>query len=339
MEFPPNDPKNSLAATFNQTAVDAGKAFPDRLHNLVMLLTSAETPVYIDPAVANHLTHNVAAVKLLVKSEKNYLLDNSAAAVVTHDYPLAGVFVNLITLNETVRGIFSDGYTQEMQSSFYLDHELGHLVVKNGMLAGGHLGECAADAYAALRHVQRFGKETDLFQNYNRAYTIVLGFSRIHYTDHVTQKVKQLAQETDITGLSLTETAALAGDIALAHQLDLAVLDKITAAYRPVAAACERQIGSRKDIVAALYQQDNAAWEMMCRETLAVMKAHQNDADIFASGKHFLSYQPRLDFIAGLAKTDPEWQAALEFISPPAQKIPAQKISPQKKAGGFQKAL
>jgi hypothetical protein len=32
-------------------------------------------------------------------------------------------------------------------------------------------------------------------------------------------------------------------------------------------------------------------------------------------------------------------QAALEFISPPAQKIPAQKISTQKKAGGFQKAL
>ena len=112
-------------------------------------------------------------------------------------------------------------------------HEIGHNVVKNGFSLDTHSAECAADAYTALRHIQIFGNNrTDFFKYYgNRASTIVLGISPIHYTNNVTQKIKQLSKEIDISKLSLPKTAKLAEKIALENKLDKKTLQKISKAF------------------------------------------------------------------------------------------------------------
>jgi hypothetical protein len=308
--------QKSLSPVFNQTAAATYAAFPEKLHDLVLLLTSSDEPVFIAPAIADHLSNNAAAVKAVVEDITKALRDHNAAGVSNYSYPIADSRIKLIAINEEIRGIFSAGFTMEMMGSVALDHELGHLVVKNGgMETGKHLAECAADAFAALRHVQRFGPDTDFFEAFNRTHPIVFGISPIHYTDKVVENVSKLIQTTDISDFSLQETAELAGKVALASCLDSDTLDKITAAFRPVAERCTKQLGNPRNMIDKLYQEDPKALDLYCREVLTVMKTHINDADICVVGSRFLSHPSRKRFMSEQAKTEPYWQAALEFIT------------------------
>jgi hypothetical protein len=321
----PEAPQSPLAAVFNQTAAEANKAFPDRLHNLVLLLTTAETPIYIAPAVAARLSKKIAAVKAAVRRENHYFDGdrNSNVLGFADDHcPFAGTMVKLVALNGRMTEILSKSYTKEMRSILTLDHEIGHLVVKNGN-SRGHLGECAADAFAVLRLVQRFGMETDYFEHSSRASLIVLGLSPIHYTDKVSQKIHQLAQTSDIGKLSLKETAVLAGDLALEGCLSAATLNKIADAYRPVGEASQKRYGSPFNMIEKLLEEDPEALNFYCRQTLSVLNKYPQDTDIFEAGKSFLSHPSRKRFMTEQAKTEPYWQAALNFIADAPPKNPA----------------
>jgi hypothetical protein len=332
-EETPAEPLSPLAVVFNRTAAEANKAFPSKLHNLVLLMTTMEIPLYIAPAVAARLSKDIAKVKAAVKRENSYFDSDRNANVLgfaDDSCPFAGALVKLVSLNGKMSEILSKTYTKEMRSILTLDHELGHLVVKGGTTRG-HMGECAADAFAVLRLVQRFGMETDYFAHSSRASLIVLGLSPIHYTDKVSQKIHQLAQTGDITGLSLTETAALAGDIAREGCLSAATLNKITDAYRPVAASSQKRYGSPFNIIEKLLEEDHEALNFYCRQTLSVLNKHPHDADIFEAGKSFLNHPSRKRFMTDMAKTEPYWQAALDFIADPANENTILSASPQTK--------
>jgi hypothetical protein len=303
--------QKALAESFKQSAADTREAFPEQLDNLVIVSKSMNKPVYISPAIARHLFIHVLAVKKAVKERVDFLNKNKCAGVANHYYDIANLDVKLISINEDVNSAYSSGYTKEMRSMFTLDHEIGHLVVKNGY--GGvyneNLAECAADAYAALRHIQQFGMHTDVFERNNGAFYVVIGKSPTHYTDRAIQKVQQLAQETDITRLSLAETAALAEKIANETHLDAGHLHKITDAFRPVAEVAQNYGGEEKSLI--------------YKETLAVLRAHQSDPYIQEAGKQFLNSPDRKQFMKELAKTDSYWQEALDFIAPPETKTSA----------------
>ena len=161
------------------------------------------------------------------------------------------------------------------------DHEMGHLVVKEGDPAciSPHIAECAADAYAALRHVQRYGNDTDFFTSYNRSYNIVLGNSPDHYTDAVLQKVRQLCQERDISKLSLRETAQLAGKLAVEYGFNEEKLDKVKSAFQAVAQIFREAVkkGERVD-------QDK-----ILKKVLEITQTHKNDPDICAAGNQYIN--------------------------------------------------
>jgi hypothetical protein len=307
--------QKALAENFNQSATDAREAFPEKLDNLVIVSKSMNKPVYISPAIAGHLSMHLLAVKKAVKERVDFLNKNKCSGVANHYYDIANLDVKLISINEDVNSAYSSGYTKEMRSMFTLDHEIGHLVVKNGY--GGvyneNLAECAADAYAALRHVQQFGMHTDVFERNNGAFYVVIGKSPVHYTDRAIQKVRQIAQETDITRLSLAETAALAEKIANETHLDAERLHEIKNAFRPVAELAQN-FGTNVD---------REGKSLIYKETISVMRANRDDASILEAGKQFLNSPSRKQFMTELAKTEPYWQEALDFIAQPEAKSSA----------------
>lgn len=151
----------SLVQIFNETSAAAHNAFPLELENLVVLRSSSEIPVYVSPEITDHLTKNTAAVKSCITETAFTMLINDAAGFAARSYPLAGVIVKMVALDKNNVGDFSPQYTKETAAIFALDHELGHHVVENGHPSSGNLGESAADAYATLRHIQRFGKKME----------------------------------------------------------------------------------------------------------------------------------------------------------------------------------
>jgi hypothetical protein len=301
--------KRSLSRVFNETSAAAQAAFPRELKSLVVLLQpSSKLPVYVSPDIADLLTNNIAAVKTAVARITQAMQSLNAAGMAYPFYPLAGASVKLIALNKNITGVFSCGYTKKMRALFVLDHEIGHHVVKNGFpgfiqkngftaIVSRHLAECAADAYATLRHIQRFGNGTDFSLGTiadRNARNIVLFADAEHYTTDAMQRGVRLSQEMDISGLSLQETAELAEKIASECQLDYTTLEKIRAAFRPVFEACEAHIGSAWDVTQKLNQEDMEACKVIYWHTRDVMRAHSGDPDILKAGQRFLAGYPGL---------------------------------------------
>jgi len=302
--------QSSLAQEFNKTATAAYRVFPKELERLtVLLVPSSDAPVYVSPTVARALTQSTAAVNDSVRELAKTMHDLNAVGVASNGYTLGGTPVNLIALQDSseIKGLFSDRFTREMDIIFTLDHEIGHHIVKNGhptsrfFGASPHLTESAADAFAMLRHIQRFGKNTDQAGNLAQkvAGYAVLFADTEHYTTNALQRAIKVADEMGdyIFSLPLHQTAELAAKIAAESELDRKALKRIRDAYKSCARNCEARIGNRRDVLTKLYDGDKDACALYCRETLAVMRRHQNDPAVFKAGKEFLNYPPVKKFM------------------------------------------
>lgn len=121
---------------------------------------------------------------------------------------------------------------------FLIDHELGHLVTaqhtnkashdKSFTARDGHdnnIGnahdEAMADAYALIRHVQRFGNDTGYLEYIRdqRAMDLVIKGDAGHYTSHTIDAVIAAKNEGKFDHLSPQECAKMASDIADQHVL------------------------------------------------------------------------------------------------------------------------
>ena len=286
----------SLAQTFNETTAAAYEAFPQKLKKLVVLLTpSSDTPVYASPDVANRLSKSADALRKDVAEITEYMQAQHWVGYAGRKYNLAGTFVDLIALDKSPEGLFSRRYTKNMLSIFNLDHEIGHHILRNGCVTAKvseALAENAADAYAMLRHIQRFGKNTDHAGGIveNRACNIVLLADSEHSTADAVEKVIRLSEEMDISGLSLRETAALAEKIADECCLDDKTLKNIRKAFKPINDSLHKR-------------------------------------DIFKAGKRFLNTPAIKKFMTESAKTDPCWKEALSFIDNPETTVRKKSLS------------
>ena len=173
-------------------------AFPEKLENLIVVFVSSETVIYVSPKIARHVAQNEAAVKETIKSAGDYMRSHKKIALANGGINLAGIKVKRIAIDEDASyGALSGWLTEEVRRIATFDHETGHLVVESGLSSPSvtqHLAECAADAYAVLRHVQRFGLETNFFENFVRAEHVVLDTSPINYTDDVVQGIRHFIQ-------------------------------------------------------------------------------------------------------------------------------------------------
>jgi len=311
----------SFAQEFNETAAAAYEAFPLELARLVVVVDKL---VYISPEIAGQLTKNTSAIREALAKATSERRTRNWQGIAWGDFDLAGTPVDLIALtNKNIGGTFSRLYTKKMAAIYNLDHEIGHHIVKGGMAYSEHLSENAADAYAMLRHIQRFGKNTGHAGNKgaDMASPLVLFADTAHYTTNAIQRAIEVADEKgeDFFTLSLRETAELAAEIADECQLNRTTLKKLRKAFMPVAKYCKANIGDAGDINRKLYDEDKETYAAVCRKTISAMRKYQGNPAVFKAGEHFLS-QPKISsFMTEAAKTDSYWKNALAFLNRPKQ--------------------
>ncbi len=306
--------QKSLTQIFNETAEKAHDAFPLAFQAMVIFQTSADAPLYVSPEFAEHLTKNIDAVRTAIHNTGKEMERMNAAGLASPYFPVGGKIAQMIALQDNPGGVFTRNYTPEMRAVYVLDHEIGHHVVKNGRGHGPHLAEAAADAFASLRHIQRYGQATDFFDYVNKSSMVVLGHSPIHYTMDTMTRVRELAWEQDISKLSLQETARLAERIAQENHIEQRKLDKIAQAFTGAAKVYAEKLGTKNEIVAKTYAQDPASYDLFLRETLKVMQTNK-DADVQRAIYEFFQYPPMKEFTRNAVATNPEFKDAPALIA------------------------
>lgn len=291
-----------------QSVKEACEAFPDRLSRTVLFVGGISAPIYVTPDIADQLTAKTASLRCELEHRKRNMAQRYAVGIACHPRRVAGVDdVRMIGLARRIPATYAEGYTLEMRVLYVLDHEIGHHVVRNGM-TGDHEGECRADAFAALRHIQRFGLDTAFFTMSAKAAAMVLDMSPMHYTQDVLFAVRRCAARYDVSRLTLEETAHLADRIVTLMAPDKGMVYRLSYAFSRAGRVYRDAYQSKEALVNALYDKDPRAYELFCRETAKVMRASANDRPVIQAARRFLNYPPIKDFIDAQAATSKEWQ-------------------------------
>lgn len=132
--------------------------------------------------------------------------------------------------------------------TFIVDHEIGHLVTAYGMPrhASRTLHECSADAYAALRQLQRFengmqGVEKLRLRRAQRLVSLEGMRHASHFTSFTLEKLIELTPHLPLGQLSAQQTAELAARIAIAHTPNDQIVKNIVEAFAPFHTALAAQ--------------------------------------------------------------------------------------------------
>ncbi len=281
----------------------------------VLIIDSKEVK-YISPDIAKILNNPVRVVlnkllmrdpvKKIIKKSHKYINKESAGATASIDRSKCfnNKLVHVIAFDER-EDVHEDAekYNKYMQLVDYINHEVGHFHVENGWPVGeleyDHWAESAAEAHMAILHKQTFGNDTDFVKNHNMAWEIVNGYSPMHYTDIIAQKVDNLAKEVDLKQLTYDETVELAGEIAAKYHLDEKKLKKITKAFSPSLKTCMKRACFGRDT----YKE--------CFEVMRKTKDH----DVFRVGLNYLNDYDSLEHTSEqLLYGGDYWVDALEYI-------------------------
>jgi hypothetical protein len=153
--------------------------------------------------------------------------------------------------------------TQEMEAMAVFDHELGHLVVRGGYFSQDPtLRETAADTFAVLRHIQRYGDESKAIEKagWRRAFDFVTSGDAGHFTMLAVDEIITLKDKLDIKNMTPQQTADLASRLALKHTPHADITNSIAYEFEPVRVAMERtrNIEAAMKTLADIILDDNA---------------------------------------------------------------------------------
>ncbi len=144
----------------------------------------------------------------------------------------------------------------EMSLLLTLDHELGHCVLDGahnatGKLDSGIYAESIADAFALIRHYQRFGVNSGYHDKYTspfiRAHNMIFSSDDYHFTAFVLDEIVKRRHEIDFDKLTLKQTADLARLFTAEYMPPLKIVQDMYEAFKPV-----RALAGRADATAAV---------------------------------------------------------------------------------------
>lgn len=297
-----HEPKTDLATQsltdiFRASAAQYHDAFPKTLDNFFVVVDG--DVIYATPQFSQEapLTKDSIVRELMDLMEAE---GDSGRAIRAYigDAP----FIALGLHEGVSSGRVSTAPSPEINKILDFDHEMGHALVPGGWDAPSlSTREGAAAAFAALRHVQRFGPTTDIFEAAPAwdAINLVLQPSEHAAMVFTVQKVASLVKQgLDVASLSLRETAELAGDIAAEYVPEQAMMDKVSVAYARPRAHYEKT--GRADIVNVIKSVAQVALE------------NKDDDDIYRFGRLFLSRQDVRGHIATATGDDAKEFARIE---------------------------
>lgn len=275
------DIRKPLKEIFKAAAQAYHRAYPQVLKHFVVYSKSGF--VYVSPPALERMEDfdtEKEALQVLKEDMEASGYPAYAHRIELDDPHPAPVNAVLLDLRYRFCKSAADSRSQKMASVFVLDHEIGHFVVRRGIpgftnQARQHLRECAADAYAALMHIKRFGGITDGFWQIagERAGEIVYG-SRDHYTRAVFSAVAQVAERTNVAALSMPDIERLAGRVARRYHYSTRRLNKIRHAF----SAARHTYAHAGSLVPKVFT-----------DTAKAMLQHRQDSDIYRAGKLLLA--------------------------------------------------
>ncbi len=128
-----------------------------------------------------------------------------------------------------------------MSEAFIFDHETAHLLCKKGLDDNENLRECVADAYAVIRHIQRFGKDSAAIRKLidKRAVGLTLCGAGEHFTGAVVEKIIADSLTVDFSALTPEQTAERAQKYAEDNVMDPALIRRMANDFSILGAGVE----------------------------------------------------------------------------------------------------
>jgi hypothetical protein len=224
----PPAPKKSLTEIFNKFAAEAVERFP-QLKGQLLVADMNERKSY------GHNDIDQKKTGLTPETAREYLRDHPVTADMAKNKGASSCAlkdskqnVSVIFINEPVSGNEAENVSKEAEQHllFVLDHELAHCGIKDGFGRASSardykilLGESVADAYALIRHYQRYGVDSNSQNRYitpsARADNFILWGDSTHFTSFVLDAIAKRKHEVDFDKLDTQQTAELARRFAL----------------------------------------------------------------------------------------------------------------------------
>lgn len=198
--------------TYSKEIERAYKTFPDLLSNSFFVNVSAGRAMHVDPEAARTGNYIISTNRDL--SQTIFRYNNAKAS--EHYWSRGYDFILLYQQRDLTSDLLGASAPLAQLQAFIFDHELAHALSREKN--PGIKAESLADAYAILRHFQRFGIESKAgreLSSYRRRtadfdYTDGLD----HYTSPVVDYIERNKKKLDIPQLSPRRTFELAAKLA-----------------------------------------------------------------------------------------------------------------------------
>ncbi len=165
---------------------------------------------------------------------------------------------------------------------FILDHELAHLVIKDPPMAGENeqykdsVREAVADAYALIRHYQRYGTRSThksvIIDPWARAGALTLNSDTVHFSTLMLEEIIRRKDVIDFSHLDPQQTAELARRFAVEYTPPASLVNRIFEKLKPVQKIYDEEPDSNKWLKTlariTLDPQNDAYTFMICKKIL-----------------------------------------------------------------------
>ncbi|MDY0009940.1 MAG: hypothetical protein RBS08_09560 [Bdellovibrionales bacterium] len=132
---------------------------------------------------------------------------------------------------------FSSRVSEAQEMHFIFDHEFAHAHIPSGASDNRFLAENTADAYALIRHIQRFGNKTPLTDEivgFRARDTVFRANGIFNFSCPAMEHILDMRKTVDFAALTPAQTSGLAEQIALEYTPDGDMLKRLYTSFSPL---------------------------------------------------------------------------------------------------------
>jgi len=224
--------KLSLSEIFNKEVTRALEDYPHLRGRFAFVNNADGTAIYdIDPSTSGFSSQRQLERFL----HETAALSSQRGPLSTKD-PWGSL--DVIAYSPINAKLFTRGAdSAEKEALAIFDHELGHLIVKGSMASGDPCyRECAADAFSIIRHMQRYGTETDIIEicTWKRAFDFIMSGRSEHFTTLAIDELDRLKKKIDFKEMTPVQIKDLAMRVALNHTPHPDIINRVNMIFAPV---------------------------------------------------------------------------------------------------------
>lgn len=214
--------KSGALFDFNEAVADFYTVHPDLKDKVFFIDPAAGSVAHPDPAIMQELVDFISKTDA-GKEHMQPIIANCAKNKTSYCHPNGpgGGFVFVYSGADAQRFTKQHSHATELQ--FIFDHETAHAIVEDGRSDNRFLAESIADAYAAVRHLQRSGGDTQFIEDMMLARATDTVFREngiLNFSCPVIEKILEDAKTVPFEKFSPAETVSYVTAIAQQHTPD-----------------------------------------------------------------------------------------------------------------------